>query len=102
MQVWVAFAGVVCVVIGAVWKLSAQLTKAITKLDVRDEMRAHDIARLELAVEKIQVAISAIAVDRTIVAALERRVGLLETWYDELRRGIGRIVPYEQAPTASK
>ena len=34
---------------------------------------------------------ASIAVDRERSAALERRTAKLEQWYDELRRGIGRI-----------
>ncbi len=46
---------------------------------------------MNVAIEKIEIAVASIAVDRERATSLERRVAKLETWYDELRRGVGKI-----------
>lgn len=53
------------------------------RLSVMDGMKA--------SIDRLETVVASIAVDRERSAALERRVGKLEQWYDELRRGVGRI-----------
>lgn len=99
VEAWVALAmGIVTTVgsvLAAVAFLSTQFTRAITRFEVVDTARSNEISRLNVAVEKIEVAVNAIAVDRERAAGLDRRVAKLEQWYDELRRGVGKITdPY--------
>lgn len=101
VEAWIALFGsvsvIVLAVLGAGWKLSGQFAAAITRFEVIDVTRATEISRINIAVEKIEITVQQIAVDRERAAALERRVGKLEQWYDELRRGVGKIEPAARA-----
>lgn len=94
---WIALVFGLTTLVGAIlaatWKLSGQFNAAIAEFKTVDSSRASDIHRLNVAVEKIEVAVSAIAIDRERATSLERRVSKLEQWYDELRRGVGEIRP---------
>jgi hypothetical protein len=83
-EAWVALVvgilGIVGTVIGVAWYLGGKLSNQDLKMN-----------GMEKTIDKIEVIISAIAVDRERATSLERRVSKLELWYDELRRGVGRI-----------
>jgi len=79
-EAWVALIlgilGIVATLVTTTWYLAGRLS-------VMDGMKE--------SIDSLEAVVSSIAVDRERSAALERRVGKLEQWYDELRRGIGRI-----------
>jgi hypothetical protein len=79
-EAWVALIlgllGIMGTLIATTWYLSGRLS-------IMDGMKA--------SIDKLELVVASIAVDRERSAALERRVGKLEQWYDELRRGIGKI-----------
>jgi hypothetical protein len=79
-EAWVALVLGILAIIGTLvtttWYLSGRLS-------VVDGMKG--------SIDELKVAVSQIAVDRERGSALERRVSKLEQWYDELRRGVGRI-----------
>lgn len=83
-EAWVALilgiAGIIATVITVAYYLGGKLSRQ----DV-------EMSGIKTAVEKIEVVISSIAVDRERMSAMERRVAKLEQWYDELRRGVGKI-----------
>ena len=83
-EAWIALVlgivGIVGTVIGVAWYLGG-------KLSGQDmEMRG-----MKTAIDKIEIVISAIAVDRVRADIIDRRVARLEQQYDELRRGVGKI-----------
>jgi hypothetical protein len=84
-EAWVALVLGVLGIMGSIgvtaWYLGSMLSKQDTEM-----------SGIKTAIDKIEVVISSIAVDRDRAASLERRVAKLEQWYDELRRGVGRIV----------
>ena len=83
-EAWIALAlgvlGITGTIITAAWYLSSKLSKQ----DV-------NMVNMQVSIDKIEIVIEALAVDRDRASALDRRVAKLEGWYDELRRGIGRI-----------
>lgn len=94
-EAWVALVLGVTTIIGTIISaagyIASKFTQAVTRFEVNDSTRASEISRINTVVEKIEITVSQIAVDRANSAALERRVATLERWYDELRRGVGRI-----------
>lgn len=94
-EAWVALGigvtGIAGSILWAVFYLSARFAAAVTKFELIGVGHATEIARINIAMEKIEVTVQTIAVDRERAAALERRVATVERWYDELRRGVGRI-----------
>ena len=80
-EAWVALilgiVGIVGTLIATTWYLAGRLS-------VMDNMKA--------SIDKLEVVVASIAVDRERMAGLERRTSKLEEWYDELRRGVGKIV----------
>ena len=95
LEAWIALGfgllGIIGTVIGAVAKLSVQLGKVTTRFELIGTQQATEISRMNVAIEKVEVAMTSIAVDRERTSNIEKRVVLLEQWYDELRRAIGRI-----------
>jgi hypothetical protein len=85
-EAWVALAvgsvGIIVSIIGATWYLSARLSSQDSKMN-----------NMGNVIEKMELVVAAIAVDRERAAAMERRMLKLEQWYDELRRGDGFIRP---------
>ena len=83
-EAWIALVlgivGIVGTVIGVAWYLGGKLSGQDT------EMRG-----MKTAIDKIEVVISAIAVDRIRADLIDKRVSRLEQQYDELRRGVGKI-----------
>lgn len=83
-EAWIALVlgivGIIGTLLTVTWYLGGKLSKQDTEM-----------SGIKVAVEKIETIISSIAVDRERMAGLERRTSKLEQWYDELRRGVGRI-----------
>ena len=84
-EAWVALVlgivGIVGTIIGVAWYLGGKLSG--------QDMEMHGMKK---AIDKIEAVISAIAVDRVRADLIDKRVARLEEQYDELRRGVGRIV----------
>lgn len=83
-EAWVALVLGILGIVGSIgttgWYLGSKLSRQDTEM-----------SGIKNAVEKIEVVISSIAVDRERASSLERRISKLEQWYDELRRGVGKI-----------
>ncbi len=91
VEAWIALAAIVLTIVGASWRLSWQMSKSLTMFTTIGTQQAVEINRMNVAIEKIEIAVASIAVDRERATSLERRVAKLEIWYDELRRGVGKI-----------
>ena len=96
-EAWVALgiglAGTIITVLSAVWYIASLLSRSLTRFEIIGVQQATEISRMNLAIEKIETTMASVAVDRERAAGMERRITILERWYDELRRGIGRIDP---------
>ena len=83
-EAWIALVlgivGIVGTVIGVAWYLGGKLSGQDTEM--------HGMKK---AIDKIEIVISAIAVDRVRADLIDKRVSRLEQQYDELRRGVGKI-----------
>ncbi len=79
-EAWVALVlgivGIMGTLIATTWYLAGRLS-------VMDGMK--------VSIDKLETVVASIAVDRERTAGLERRLLKLEQWYDELRRGVGKI-----------
>ena len=84
-EAWIALAlgivGIVGTLLTATWYLGSKLSKQDTEM-----------GGMKKAIDKIEAVISAIAVDRVRADLIDKRVARLEEQYDELRRGVGKIV----------
>ena len=94
-EAWVALAMGLLAILGtlitAVWYLATLVGKSLTRFELIGGHHALEINRMNVTVEKIEVTIAEIAVDRERATSVERRVARLEQWYDDLRRGRGLI-----------
>ena len=102
-EAWVGVAGIIGSIVGAVWWISAQLAKAATKFELVGLQQAAEIKELKLAVDKMETAISAIAVQDVKITALMERINTgdqrsesrfekIEAWIEEMRHGRGFVV----------
>jgi len=101
-EAWVALGIGITTVVGAVvWAvvmLSVKLGQVLTSFQLIGEQQTRELTALKTVSEKIdqrveslEIRMESLAVDRERATGLDRRVGKLEQWYDELRRGIGII-----------
>ena len=83
-EAWIALVlgivGIVGTLLTATWYLGGKLSKQDTEM-----------GGMKKAIDKIEIVISAIAVDRIRADLIDKRVSRLEQQYDELRRGVGKI-----------
>jgi hypothetical protein len=90
-EAWVGMAAILLTLMTGAVSVIYRLSSATTEFKLIGQQQAREISKITESVEKMEVAVVAIAVDRERAAMLERRVEKLERWYDELRRGIGVI-----------
>jgi predicted metal-dependent hydrolase len=90
-EAWVALVlgvlGIIGTMLTCAWYLSAKLSKQDVEMVT---VRAAQL-RMIAAIEKLESVVASIAVDRERMATFDRRLTKLEQWYDELRRGVGKI-----------
>lgn len=53
--------------------------------------QAREISELKEDIKSVNNVITQVAVQKAEIASLDQRVGLLMTWYDELRHGHGYV-----------
>jgi predicted metal-dependent hydrolase len=90
-EAWVALilgvVGIIGTMLTCAWYLSGKLSRQDAEMV---GMRAAQAA-IVAALEKLEIVVASIAVDRERMATFDRRLTKLEQWYDELRRGVGKI-----------
>lgn len=91
VEAWIGLAGIIVTVLAGAAGVIYRLSSATTEFKLIGEQQAREITKITQAIDKLELVVSAIAVDRERAAGTERRVEKLEKWYDELRRGIGVI-----------
>jgi hypothetical protein len=105
-EAWVALGIGITTIVGtiiwAVVMLSLKIGSMIASFEIIGKQQTIEITSLKIVSEKIdqrveglEIRMETIAVDRERAAGLEKRVSKLETWYDELRRGIGVITQHQ-------
>jgi hypothetical protein len=90
-EAWVALtlgiASIVGTMVTCAWYLSGKMSRQDTEMI---GVRAAQVT-IGNTLEKIEAVIASIAVDRERMATFDRRLTKVEQWYDELRRGVGKI-----------
>lgn len=90
-EAWVGVAAVIVTLLVTGSGVIYWISSATTEFKLIGQQQAGEIGKINQSLEKLEVVVTQIAVDREARAALERRIAQLEKWYDELRRGIGVI-----------
>jgi hypothetical protein len=90
-EAWIALGVGIVGVVGPMLAVSWHLSGKMSKQDAVLTTQSAEMDEMQQVLKEMSTAVSAIAVDRVRAEQLTARVGRLENWYDELRRGIGVI-----------